>query len=201
MARFINSPLSISTATFEYMNGNTLSTVTLDANSFNGGGSGTTYSAGSGISISANTISLESSIYNTVSNLSITNTVTSNGTAVPTASAVYNAIPQPSVYIFDATRGMGSITLDNSKTMQDIIDAYDDGNNTVYIRMKGITDTNQYLTYRVVFAYNNTLDNTKCTIYTEAIPLSLSSDVGAEMLYYPALSATGNIFQNRSLTW
>jgi len=260
MARILNSPLSAETVTFEYVpsGASTVSTMALSAANFIGGGSGiaysagsgisiatnvislesniykkvnsipsfgsatttflanngtwltpaggsgTTYSAGSGISISANTISLESSIYNTVSNLSITNTITSNGTAVPTASAVYGAIsniPQPSIYIFDATRGMGSITLDNSKTMQNIVDAYDDGNNTVYIRIKGIADTNQYLTYRVVFAYNNTLDSTKCTIYTEAIPLSLGSDVGAEMLYYPALSATGDIFQARSLTW
>ena len=129
----------------------------------------------------------------------------STDSQIPTAKCVYDAIqnitPPSNTIVFDATRGMGSIALDNSKTMQDIVDAYDDGNNAVYVRIRGIADTNQYVTYRVVCAYNLMLDNTKCTIFTEAVPLSVGSNVGAEMLYYPALSATGNIFQGRNITW
>ena len=71
MARILNSPLSAETVTFEYVpsGASTVSTMALSAANFIGGGSGITYSAGSGISISANTISLESNIYKKVTSL------------------------------------------------------------------------------------------------------------------------------------
>lgn len=135
MARFIETPLSISTVTFEYMNGNTLNAITLDANSFNGGGSGTVYTNGPGISISANTISLESSIYNTVSNLSITNTVTSNGTAVPTASAVYSFADAlvAGAYVFSASLVAATVTLAGGANIRSVCQAFELGTSPVYI--------------------------------------------------------------------
>lgn len=70
MARFIETPLSASTITFEYMSGSVIVPLVLDATNFQGGGgSGTTYVNGSGISIAGNVISIESTIYNKVTSL------------------------------------------------------------------------------------------------------------------------------------
>ena len=196
MARILNSPLSAETVTFEYVpsGASTVSTMALSAANFIGGGSGIAYSAGSGISISANTISLESSIYNTVSNLSITNTVTSNSTAVPTASAVYSAmsdIPTISGYIFDATVSGSSVTLSNSKTCQDIVDAFDNGANEVFIRV--IQTNGRYDKYRVCMAYNLESYSTYATIYTDPITYSVTDKLNIQCIYFPGLTATGSV--------
>lgn len=136
MARFINSPLSISTATFEYMNGNTLSTITLDANSFNGGGSGTTYSAGTGLSLSGNKFNHLNSI--TSGSVGPTSAIiSSNVFAVPSLSYdatghIINAgtttvtVPignASNVAVFNASASASDVHLLNDTTLQDVYDA------------------------------------------------------------------------------
>lgn len=86
MARFIETPLSASTVAFQYMSGSTVTTLNLSAGNFTGGGgSGTTYSAGTGLSLNGTTFNH----LNSIASASIgptSATINSNVFAVPRLS-------------------------------------------------------------------------------------------------------------------
>lgn len=110
---------------------------------------------------------------------------------IPTAKAVYDAIQTSTDYIFDATVSSTSVTLSNSKTCQDIIDAFDDGANEVFIR---VAQTNgRYDKYRVCTAYNLESYPSYGIIYTDPVTSSITGTLNVQSIYFPGLTATGNV--------
>lgn len=111
---------------------------------------------------------------------------------IPTAKAVYDIVQTIATdYIFDATVSGTSVTLSNSKTAQDIVDAFDDGANEVYIRVAG--SNGRYDKYRVCMAYNLESYPTYAIIYTDPISVSVTSTLNVQSIYFPGLTATGNV--------
>lgn len=130
--------------------------------------------------------------YQNVSNRVETIDSDSTNLQYPTAKCVYDAIQNiANDYIFDATVAGTSVTLSNSKTCQDIVDAFDDGANEVFIRV-ALTG-GRYDKYRVNTAYNLESYPTYAIIYTEPIVSSITGTLNVQSIFLPGLTATGNV--------
>ena len=219
MARILNSPLSISTVTFEYLNGSTVSQISLDSTSFGGGGgSGTTYSAGTGLTLNATTFNhsnnitagsvgnsqtINSNVFlvpslsydstghitnasNTTVTVPTTNTITSDGTAFPTASAVYtfgNTLAA-GAYVFSASLVAATVTLDGGANIASVCQAFELGTSPVYI---WVNDVDNYYMYYVTYVYDRP---SGYTVNAIAVPSVTSSYMQIACLFGSSMSST-----------